>query len=179
MRPAALSIAVLLGIAALGADARAASIVTTSVTIAAERSVLVGGKRHHRHGGFHRGGTFHGDKGFGRDWIRHGNKGFDRGWIRHGDKGFARHHHGFGRGRTFHKGLARHHHRFERVRPWPRHVDTVIVQRAGSDTVLVQRVGKSQFVLVTPTFGRSVRYHQVAPSPLIKNGRLARRFDRW
>jgi hypothetical protein len=169
MRPAALSIAVLLGIAALGAEPRAASMTVSTVTIGAESTVLVGGKRHHRHDGFHRGKTFRGDRGFGRDWMLHGNKGFDRHWMLHGDKGFARHRHGFDRARAIHHGLPRQHYRFERVAPWPR----------PADTVLVQRVSRTQFVLVAPTVGRSVRHFYVAPWPAMANGRFVRRSYHW
>jgi hypothetical protein len=68
MRPAALSIAVLLGIATLGGatDARATPTVSATMVIESERTVLVGGKRHHRD--FHRGSHRH--KGFARHHKR-------------------------------------------------------------------------------------------------------------
>jgi hypothetical protein len=92
MRPTALSIAVLLGIAGLAAaEARAAPVVAASITIESERTVLVGGKRHHSRHGFHRGRGFHRDKGFARH-----HHGFHRKAI-HRDRGFARRHHGFDR----------------------------------------------------------------------------------
>ena len=74
MRPVALSIAVLLGIATLGGATAARATPTLSATIVIEsaRPVQVGGKRH-RHG-FHRGHSFH------------------RGPILHRHKGLAGHH---------------------------------------------------------------------------------------
>jgi hypothetical protein len=68
MRPAALSIAVLLGIATLGGatEARATSTLSATIVIESERTVLVGGKRHHRD--FHRGSQRH--KGFARHHKR-------------------------------------------------------------------------------------------------------------
>jgi hypothetical protein len=117
MRPTALSIAVLLGIAGLAAaEARAAPVVAASVTIESERTVLVGGKRHHSRHGFHRGRGFH------------------------RDKGFARHHHGFHRGRAFHRdeGFARHHgfHRPSRVH---RHPDLFVAKRIGKGQFVIIR----------------------------------------
>ena len=68
MRTAVLSIAVLLGIAALGGatDTRAMPTLGATIVIESESTVLVGGKRHHGHG-FHRGRGFHRHKG----WARH------------------------------------------------------------------------------------------------------------
>ena len=71
MRPAALSIAVLLGIATLAgaADARATPTLSATLVIESERTVLVGGKRHHGHG-FHRGPAPHRHKGLARHHKR-------------------------------------------------------------------------------------------------------------
>jgi hypothetical protein len=90
MRPAALSIAVLLGIATLGgaAQAQATPAVSATIVIESGRTVLVGGKRHdgfHR-GGFHRGPS-HWHKGF-TDHRKHWRAG--RPW--HGHKALARQH---------------------------------------------------------------------------------------
>jgi hypothetical protein len=70
MRPAALSIAVLLGIATLGGVARAHATPTLSATVVieSERTVLVGGK-HHRHG-FHHGLARHWHKGLAQHHKR-------------------------------------------------------------------------------------------------------------
>jgi hypothetical protein len=71
MRPVALSIAVLLGIAALGSVGRAhaAPTVSATVMIESERTMLIGGKRHHGHHGLHRGSS-HKHKGFARHHKR-------------------------------------------------------------------------------------------------------------
>ena len=71
MRTAALSIAVLLGIASLSGAARAQTAPTVSATVVIEsgRTVLVGGKRHHGHQGFHRGSSYK-HKGFARHHKR-------------------------------------------------------------------------------------------------------------
>jgi hypothetical protein len=68
MRRTALSIAVLLGIATLGGagEARATPTLSATITIEGERTVLVGGKRHHRD--FYRGSHRH--KGFARHHQR-------------------------------------------------------------------------------------------------------------
>jgi hypothetical protein len=70
MRPAALSIAVLLGIATLGGatEARASPTLSATITIESERTVLVGGKRHHHD--FHRGFAPHRHKGLARHHKR-------------------------------------------------------------------------------------------------------------
>jgi hypothetical protein len=70
MRPAALSIAVLLGIATLGgaSEARATPTLSATIVIESERTVLVGGKRHHH--GFYRGPAPHRHKGFARHHKR-------------------------------------------------------------------------------------------------------------
>ena len=70
MRTAALSIAVLLGIASLGgADARAAPTVSAAIVVTSEQATLVGGKRQHHHG-FHRGKGSHRHKGLARHHKR-------------------------------------------------------------------------------------------------------------
>jgi hypothetical protein len=71
MRPAALSMAVLLGIATLGGATQAHATPTLSATIVieSERTVLVGGKRHHGHG-FHRGPAPYRHKGLARHHKR-------------------------------------------------------------------------------------------------------------
>ena len=79
MRPAALSMAVLLGIATLGGAAQVQASPTVSATVVIEsgRTVQIGGKRHH---GFHRDAPSHWHKGFtnhrkhwrvARPWYRH------------------------------------------------------------------------------------------------------------
>jgi hypothetical protein len=71
MRPVALSIAVLLGIATLSGatDARATQTLSATVVMESERTVLVGGKRHHGHG-FHRGPATYWHKGLARHHKR-------------------------------------------------------------------------------------------------------------
>jgi hypothetical protein len=71
MRTAVLSIAVLLGIATLGGatDARAMPTLGAAIVIESERTVLVGGKRHHGHR-FDRGRGFHRHKGLARHHKR-------------------------------------------------------------------------------------------------------------
>ena len=71
MRPAALATAVLLGIATFGAtEARATPTLSATIAIESERTVLVGGKRHHGHHGFFRGyGPKH-HKGFAKHHKR-------------------------------------------------------------------------------------------------------------
>jgi hypothetical protein len=72
MRPAALATAVLLGIATLGpADARATPIVSATIAIESERTVLVGGKRHHGRHDFFRGHAPRHGKGLVRHYKRH------------------------------------------------------------------------------------------------------------
>jgi hypothetical protein len=70
MRPVALSIAVLLGIATLGSAAQAHATPTLSATIVIEsaRTVLVGGKHHHH--GFQRGPAPYRHKGLARSHKR-------------------------------------------------------------------------------------------------------------
>jgi hypothetical protein len=94
MRPVALSIAVLLGVASFAAaEARAAPVVAAGVTIESSRTVLVGGKRHHSRHGFHHGSRSH------KSFKRHqsfAHKGFKR------HQSFAKHHHGY-----HHRGFPR------------------------------------------------------------------------
>jgi hypothetical protein len=70
MRPAALSIAVLLGIATLSgaAQAHATPALSATVVIESARTVQVGGKRHHQ--SFHRGPAPHRHKGLARHHKR-------------------------------------------------------------------------------------------------------------
>jgi hypothetical protein len=96
---------------------------------------------------------------------RHRHHGFHRDRGFHRDKSFARHHHGFHRGRAFHrdKGFARHHgfHHPSRVHRHP-------------DLFVAKRIGKGQFVLIRPTYGRTLRQFRLLSPPLIKHGRFAR-----
>jgi hypothetical protein len=88
MRPAALSLAVLLGIATLGAaDARATPALSATIVIDSERTVHVGGKPQHH--------------------FRHGP-------TAHWHKGLAGHHKRWQAGPSWHrhKALARHHSRW-------------------------------------------------------------------
>jgi hypothetical protein len=72
MRPAALATAVLLGIATFGAtEARATPTLSATIAIESERTVLVGGKRHHGHHGFFRGHAPRHGKGLVRGYKRH------------------------------------------------------------------------------------------------------------
>jgi hypothetical protein len=85
MRPAALTMAVLLGIATLGAaDARATPALSATIVIDSARAVHVGGKRHY---GFHRGPKAHWHKGLA---------GHHKRWqvrpAKHRHKALARHH---------------------------------------------------------------------------------------
>jgi hypothetical protein len=76
MRTAALSIAFLLGIATLGGAAQAQTTPTVSATVVFESgpTVLIGGKRHYGHHGFHRGSSYK-HKGFARHHKRwHGGR---------------------------------------------------------------------------------------------------------
>jgi hypothetical protein len=142
MRPVALSIAVLLGIAGLAAaEARAAPVVAAGITIESKRTVLVGGKRHHHRHGFHRGSHRH------KSFKRHqsfAHKGFKR------HQGFAKHHHG-----DHHRGFSR-----QRV-------------------FVAKSIGKGQFVLIRPTYGRTLRQYRLLSPPLIKNGRFVRAPYHW
>jgi hypothetical protein len=131
MRPVALSIAVLLGVASFGAaEARAAPVVAAGITIESSRTVLVGGKRHHHRHGFHRGS--------------HGHKSFKR------HQSFAKHHHGF------------HHRGFPRQRVF-----------------VAKSIGKGQFVLIRPTYSRTLRQYRLLSPPLIKHGRFVRAPYHW
>jgi hypothetical protein len=89
MRPAVLTMAVLLGIATLGGAAQAQATPTVSATVVIEsgRTVLVGGKRHHHHA-------------------------FQRGHARHWHKGFTNHHKGWRAAPHKRKVLTRHHKRW-------------------------------------------------------------------
>jgi hypothetical protein len=80
MRPAALSIAVLLGIAALGGanEARATSTLSATIVIESERTVLVGGKGGWSKHGWSKGGS----------WSKGG---WSKGGV-HRHKDLARHH---------------------------------------------------------------------------------------
>ena len=70
MRAAALSIAVLLGIASLGAaEARATPTVSASIVIESGQTVQIGGKRHHHR--FHRGPAPKRHEGLARHYKRH------------------------------------------------------------------------------------------------------------
>jgi hypothetical protein len=131
MRSVGLSIAVLLGIASFAAvEARAAPVVAAAVTIESERTVLVGGKRHHHRHGFHRGS--------------HSHKSFKR------HQSFAKHHHGF------------HHRGFPRQRGF-----------------VARSIGKGQFVLIRPTYGRTLRQYRLLSPPLIRHGRFVRAPYHW
>lgn len=79
MRPAALSIAVLLGIATLGgiSEARAGSALSATITIESGQKVLVGGKGGWSNGGWSKGGWSKGG------WSKGGS---------HRPKSFAKHH---------------------------------------------------------------------------------------
>jgi hypothetical protein len=85
MRPAALSMAVLLGIATLGAaDARATPTLSATILIESARTVHVGDKRHH---GFHHGRVSHWHRG-----LAGHHKRWQVGPSSHRHKAFARHH---------------------------------------------------------------------------------------
>jgi hypothetical protein len=131
MRPVALSIAVLLGVASFAAvEARAAPVVAAGVTIESKRTVLVGGKRHHHRHGFHRGSRSH------MSFKRH--------------QSFARHHHGY------------HHRGFPRQRVF-----------------VAKPIGKGQFVLIRPTYGRTLRQYRLLSPPRIKKGSYTSRAYHW
>jgi hypothetical protein len=142
MRSVGLSIAVLLGIASFAAvEARAAPVVAAAVTIESERTVLVGGKRHHSRHGFHRGSHSH------KSFKRH--QGFaHKSFKRH--QSFAKHHHGF------------HHRGFPRQRGF-----------------VARSIGKGQFVLIRPTYGRTLRQYRLLSPPLIRHGRFVRAPYHW
>jgi hypothetical protein len=131
MRPVALSIAILLGIASFAAaEARAAPVVAAGITIESSRTVLVGGKRHHHRHGFHHGARSH------KSFKRH--------------QSFAKHHHGY------------HHRGFPRQRAF-----------------VAKSIGKGQFVLIRPTYGRTLRQYRLLSPPLMKHGRLVRAPYHW
>ena len=131
MRPAGLSIALLLGIASFAAaDAGAAPVVAAGVTIESERTVLIGGKRHHSRHGFHRSARSH------KSFKRH--------------QSFAKHHHG-------------HH-----ARGFP-----------GQRVFVAKSIGKGQFVLIRPTYSRTLRQYRLLSPPLIKHGRFVRAPYHW
>jgi hypothetical protein len=142
MRPVALSIAVLLGVASFAAaEARAAPVVAAGVTIESSRTVLVGGKRHHSRHGFHRGSHSH------KSFKRHqsfAHKSFKR------HQSFAKHRHGYD-----HRGFPR-----QRV-------------------FVAKSIGKGQFVLIRPTYGRTLRQYRLLSPPLIRHGRFVRAPYHW
>jgi hypothetical protein len=94
---------------------------------------------------------------------RHRHHGFHRDRGFHRDKSFARHHHGFHRGRAIHKSFA-HRHGFGRFSRGHHH----------SNAFVAKRIGKGQFVLIRPTYGRTLRQFRLLSPPLIKHGRFAR-----
>jgi hypothetical protein len=94
MRPAALTMAVLLGIATLGGAAQAQATPAVSATIVIETgAVHVGGKRHHR---FHRGPTSHWHKGLAnhhKRWQVRSTKHRHKAFVRHQSRWQGGRHH--------------------------------------------------------------------------------------
>jgi hypothetical protein len=83
------------------------------------------------------------------------------------NKSFKRHqsfaHKGFKR----HQSFAKHHHGYHH-RGFPR-------QRV----FVAKSIGKGQFLLIRPTYGRTLRQYRLLSAPLIKNGRFVRAPYPW
>jgi hypothetical protein len=78
-------------------------------------------------------------------------------------------HHGSRSNKSFkrHQSFAKHHHGYHH-RGFPR-------QRV----FVAKSIGKGQFLLIRPTYGRTLRQYRLLSAPLIKNGRFVRAPYHW
>jgi hypothetical protein len=100
--------------------------------------------------------------------------------------GGKRHHHrhGFHRGLHSHKSFKRHqsfaHKGFKRHQSFAKHHHGFHHRGFARQRVFVAKpIGKGQFVLIRPTYGRTLRQYRLLSPPLIKHGRFVRGPYHW